>query len=415
MIDPKFNALLNRGVHTVINGNDLLRMLRSGKKLRLKMGFDPTRPDIHLGHVVGLRKIRQFQDLGHMVTLVVGDWTAQIGDPSGQDVTRPVLTHEEVKTNAESYLEQFFTIVDRDKSIVEWQSSWYGDFNLTDVLNLTNRFTVNQLLHRSDFNSRYEAGKPISLTELLYPILQAYDSVVLNSDIEFGGSDQLFNLMAGRDIQASFNQPPQQCLLTPILKGTDGVHKMSKSYDNYIAVNDTPVDMYGKLMSIPDALICDYLINLTDVPVEYVEDARRATTEPGMNPMLFKKELAWQVTNLIHGSDLADQGRLHFETVVQNKGLPEDIPTYTLAHAMMIDANIQMRDFLFDAGLVDTKTQGMRLIRDNAVKLIKPNGDTHTITNHNWPREGELTVPLDVPIGVGDVIRAGKRRFVKLI
>ena len=413
MIDPEFNALLNRGIHTIINGNDLLRMLRSGKSLRLKMGFDPTRPDIHLGHVVGLRKIRQFQDLGHRVTLVVGDWTAQIGDPSGQDVTRPVLSHAEVKANADSYLEQFFTIVDRNEAVVEWQSSWYGDFTLTDVLDLTNRFTVNQLLHRSDFNNRYVSGKPISMTELLYPILQAYDSVVLHSDIEFGGSDQLFNLMAGRDIQVSFNQPPQQCLLTPILIGTDGIHKMSKSYNNYIAVNDTPIDMYGKLMSIPDSLICDYLVNLTEVPVEYIEDARRSITEPGLNPMQYKKELAWLVTKLIHGNVAADQSRNHFEKVVQNKGLPDDIHEFDVSAARVLDGNVSVRDIIFESNLTDTKTQATRLIRDNAVKLIKPDGEIHIINNNMTPitdaSEHEFV------IAPGDVIQAGKRRFVKLV
>ena len=228
--------ITQRGVKEIISKNEFVEMLKSGETLRLKMGFDPSRPDIHLGHVVGLRKLRQLQDLGHQVILIVGDWTAQIGDPSGQSATRPMLTHEEVVANAESYLRQFFKVVDRDRTQVEWQSQWFDKFSLADILSLTSKFTVAQFLERDDFANRFKEHRPIAITELLYPLLQAYDSVMIESDVEFGGTDQMFNLLVGRELQGMMGQKPQQCFLMPLLVGTDGVQKMSKSLDNYVAV-----------------------------------------------------------------------------------------------------------------------------------------------------------------------------------
>ena len=247
--------ITQRGVKEIISKNEFVEMLKSGETLRLRMGFDPSRPDIHLGHVVGLRKLRQLQDLGHQVILIVGDWTAQIGDPSGQSATRPMLTHEEVVANAESYLRQFFKVVDKDRAQVVWQSEWFGKFTLADVIGLTSKFTVAQFLERADFALRFREHRPIAITELLYPLLQAYDSVMIESDVEFGGTDQRFNLLVGRELQGINGQVPQQCFMMPILVGTDGVMKMSKSLDNYVAVEEPPNDMYGKLMSLPDELI----------------------------------------------------------------------------------------------------------------------------------------------------------------
>ena len=256
MLDQETIAsVTQRGVREIIFLEDFVRMLQGNTPLRLKMGFDPSRPDIHLGHVVGLRKLRQLQELGHQVILIVGDWTAQIGDPSGQSATRPLLTHEEVAANAESYLRQFFKVVDRDRTEVVWQSEWYGNFSLDDVIRLTSKFTVAQFLERDDFSQRFKGHRPIAITELLYPLLQAYDSVAVQSDVEFGGTDQKFNLLVGRELQSTVGQPPQQCFLMPILVGTDGVMKMSKSLDNYIAVDEPPADMYGKVMSMEDELI----------------------------------------------------------------------------------------------------------------------------------------------------------------
>ncbi len=228
------DQITRRGVQEIISRDEFVRMLQEGKPLRLKMGFDPSRPDIHLGHVVGLRKLHQLQELGHQVILVVGDWTAQIGDPSGQSATRPTLTHDEVIANAESYLRQFFKVVDQDRTQVMWQSEWFGKFTLADVLKLTGRFTVAQFLERDDFAKRFQEHRPIAITELLYPLLQAYDSVAIESDVEFGGTDQMFNLLVGRELQGMMGQKPQQCVLLPILVGTDGVQKLSKSLVNYV-------------------------------------------------------------------------------------------------------------------------------------------------------------------------------------
>ena len=225
--------LLKRGVAEIIFEDDMIRLLRSDKKLRLKEGFDPSFPDIHLGHMVTLRKLYQFQELGHQVILIVGDWTAQIGDPSGVSVTRPMLSKEQVQANAETYMQQFFKVVDKERTEVRWQSEWFGKFTLTDVIRLTSKFTVAQLLARDDFSARYSAGRPIAVTELLYPLLQTYDSVAIQSDVEFGGTDQKFNLLVGRELQSMVGQPPQQCFMAPLLVGTDGSQKMSKSLGNY--------------------------------------------------------------------------------------------------------------------------------------------------------------------------------------
>ena len=258
-ISPEdLESVITRGVSEIISEDEFVRLLKSGKKLRLKMGFDPSRPDIHLGHVVGLRKLHQLQELGHQVILIVGDWTAQIGDPSGQSATRPMLTHAQVMENAESYLRQFFKVVDHDRTEVRYQSEWFGEFGLAKVLELTGQFTVAQFLQRADFAKRYAEQRPIAITELLYPLLQAYDSWQIEADVEFGGTDQKFNLLVGRELQEKRGQTPQQCFMMPILVGTDGIQKMSKSLGNYVAVDESPVEMYGKLMSVSDSQIMSY-------------------------------------------------------------------------------------------------------------------------------------------------------------
>ncbi|MCH8865189.1 MAG: tyrosine--tRNA ligase, partial [Chloroflexi bacterium] len=253
--DRDYNRLLKRGVAEIIVEEEMVGLLRSGKKLRLKEGFDPSFPDIHLGHMVALRKLRQFQEMGHQVVLIVGDWTAQIGDPSGVSLTRPMLSAEHVKANADTYMKQFFKVVDREKTEVRWQSEWFGKFTLADVIQLTRKFTVAQLLARDDFSKRYSEGRPIAITELLYPLLQGYDSVMVEADVEFGGTDQKFNFLVGRDLQSMVGQRPQQCFMTPLLVGTDGGQKMSKSLGNYIGVAEPPEEIYGKAMSIRDDLL----------------------------------------------------------------------------------------------------------------------------------------------------------------
>ncbi|MEE8419305.1 MAG: tyrosine--tRNA ligase, partial [Dehalococcoidales bacterium] len=281
--------LLKRAVAEVISEEELREMLKSGKKLRLKEGLDPSTPDIHLGHMVGLRKLRQFQELGHQVVLIVGDWTARIGDPSGESVTRPMLSAEQVKENAQTYMDQFFKIVDKDKTEVRLQSEWFDNFTLETVLRLTSKFTVAQFLAREDFSTRYSAGKPIAITELLYPLMQAYDSVAVKADVEFGGTDQKFNFLVGRELQSMMGQPPQQCFMTPLLVGTDGTQKMSKSLGNYIGIAEPPEDIFGKVMSITDELIMDYFELVTDVPDKELAEFRQALDSNSVNPMELKK------------------------------------------------------------------------------------------------------------------------------
>ena len=284
--------VLTRGVEDIIIKKEFVEKLNSGTSLRLKMGFDPSAPDIHLGHTVGLRKLRQLQELGHKVVLIVGDWTAQIGDPSGRSQTRKMLTQNEVNENAKTYLDQFFKIIDKDKTEIRRQSEWFGDFNLTNVIELTSKFTVAQILARDDFNKRFKDNHPIAITELMYPLLQAYDSVAIESDVEFGGSDQRFNLLVGRELQQSVGMSPQQCFIMPILPGTDGKMKMSKSLDNYIGITESPNDMFGKIMSIPDELIIPYFELLTDTPTTEITEIKKTIEDSSGNPMDLKKQVA---------------------------------------------------------------------------------------------------------------------------
>jgi tyrosyl-tRNA synthetase len=254
-MDTTLEYVLRRAVAEIIVEEQMRELCKSGKKLRLKEGFDPSSPDIHLGHMVTLRKLRQFQELGHQIVLIVADWTARIGDPSGMSATRAMLSKEQVLANANTYMAQFFNVVDKDKTEIRWQSEWFDKFSLTEVIQLTSRFTVAQFLAREDFSNRYNTGRPIAITELLYPLLQAYDSVAIEADVEFGGLDQKFNFLVGRELMSMMGQPPQQCFMTPLLVGTDGSQKMSKSLGNYIGITEPPSDIYGKVMSVRDDLI----------------------------------------------------------------------------------------------------------------------------------------------------------------
>jgi tyrosyl-tRNA synthetase len=433
LVDPAvINQITQRGVREIISREEFIQMLQSGKPLRLKMGFDPSRPDIHLGHVVGLRKLRQLQELGHQVILIVGDWTAQIGDPSGQSVTRPMLTHEEVKDNAESYMRQFFRVVDRGRTEVVWQSEWFGKFTLADVIRLTSRFTVAQFLERDDFAKRFKEHRPIAITEMLYPLLQAYDSVAIESDVEFGGTDQKFNLLVGRELQGMMGQKPQQCFLMPLLVGTDGVQKMSKSLGNYVAVEDPPDDMYGKLMSLPDELILPYFEYLTDVPDQELANMSQDLLHQSVNPMNLKKRLAWEITATFHDRQAANAAQEQFERVVQRRDLPEDMPEFSLSgnqpavsgglsvkHFVTLTgnqpaphgglSNIEKRPHLLNqllvaAGLAPSNSEARRLINQRAVELVRSSGETQTLA-------GDLS---ECELQPGDVIKVGKRRFVRL-
>ena len=398
--DPKeLNRLLRRGVSEIIVESEFVELLKSGRSLRLKMGFDPSAPDIHLGHAVGLRKLRQLQELGHTVVLIVGDWTAQIGDPSGRSQTRPMLTADEVARNAETYLAQFFKIVDKDRSETRWQSEWFGNFSLSDVIRLTSRFTVAQFLAREDFANRFGANQPIAITELLYPLLQAYDSVAIESDVEFGGTDQKFNLLVGRDLQEMTGQRPQQVFLMPMLVGTDGVQKMSKSLGNYIGVDEPPNEIYGKVMSLSDEMIVPYFRNLTDVSDKDIVEMEAALENLAANAMDLKKRLAQELVAQFHDGDAARQAQAHFERTVQRSEVPEDIPQYVIAIPSDLHG-MRVSKILVDAGLVNSVSEARRLIIQGAVAI------------NDQKIAGDYIPSL---LTDGDVIRVGRRRFVKIV
>lgn len=390
--------VLKRGVADIIVESEFVERLQGDVPLRLKMGFDPSSTDIHLGHAVGLRKLRQLQDLGHKVVLIVGDWTAQIGDPSGRSETRRMLTAEQVRENAATYMAQFFKIVDKDRTETRWQSEWFGDFSLADVINLTSRFTVAQFLARDDFASRFNENKPIAIMELLYPLLQAYDSVAIEADVEFGGTDQLFNLLVGRDLQEMMGQAQQQCLLVPLIAGTDGVQKMSKSLENYIGIDEPAREIYGKTMSLSDEQIVPYSECLTDIPDDEIDEMRRALSDSSVNPMEFKKRLAYELVAQFHDAEAAREEELHFERTVQRRELPEDMPEYALPPAEAL-AGLRLSRLLVDAGLVSGAGEARRLISQGAVQI-----------------DGER-VSEDSVAGVtaGSVLRAGRRRYVRLV
>lgn len=383
------NRLLKRGVAEIIVEEEMIALLRSGRQLRLKEGFDPSFPDIHLGHMVTLKKLSQFQDLGHRVILIVGDWTAQIGDPSGASVTRPMLSAEQVKVNAETYMEQFFKVVDREKTEVRWQSEWFSKFGLADVIRLTSRFTVAQMLAREDFSNRYSTGRPIAVTELLYPLLQAYDSVAVQADVEFGGTDQKFNLLVGRELQSAVGQHPQQVFLAPLLVGTDGTQKMSKSLGNYIGVAEPPNEIYGKVMSITDNLIMDYFELVTDVPDEELAEFKHKLGDSGFNPMPLKKRLAREIVTQLYDQKAASEAEEHFTRVFQERKLPEEIKEGT-------ESNVTLRDYLVINRLAKSRSEAKRLIEQGAVDV-----DGKKITDLNW------TFPK------GTTIKVGKRGHIR--
>jgi len=417
------NYLLKRGVAEVIIEAETVELLRSGRKLRLKEGFDPSFPDIHLGHMVALRKLRQLQELGHQVILIVGDWTAQIGDPSGVSVTRPMLSMDQVKINAGTYMEQFFKVVDKKKTEVRWQSEWFGKFTLTDIIQLTSKFTIAQLLAREDFSKRYSTGQPIVITELLYPLLQAYDSVAIQADIEFGGTDQKFNLLIGRELQSMLGQHPQQCFMTPLLIGTDGSQKMSKSLGNYIGITEPPDEIYGKVMSIPDTLILHYFELATDVPDKELQEISHELKDESNNPMTLKKRLAREIVAQLYDQKAATQAEEHFTKVFQRREIPEEIPQVEITEELL--QKIKARSFkengfvvsdgevgkpetrqwsvsvsllLCEIGLAKSRSDAKRLIAQESVRI-----DNRTITE------------TDSDIRIGSIIKVGPRRWVKLV
>ena len=387
MASPDLKWLLKRAVAETIVESELIKLLESGKPLRLKQGFDPSCPDIHLGHVVGLKKLRQFQQLGHRVVLIVGDWTAQIGDPSGMSATRPMLSAEEVQANAQTYMKQFFKVVDKEKTEVRWQSEWFSKFGLEDVIRLTSKFTVAQFLAREDFGKRYSSGRPIAITELLYPLLQAYDSVAIEADVEFGGTDQKFNCLVGRELQQMRGQRPQQVFLVPLLIGTDGSQKMSKSLGNYIGVDEPPNEIYGKVMSIPDSLIIDYLELVTDIPDEEIAEFKVQMTNGSINPMVVKKRLAYEIVAQFHGAQAAREAEGHFMKSIQKRA--PDI-------RVKIGLSATLSAELTKAGLTKSRAEAKRLLAQGAIVI-----DGKKVTEDKEMSE----------IGSGKKIDVGKRRF----
>ncbi len=388
------DRLLTRGTVDVVIRERLRSRLLAEQPLRVKLGVDPTRPDIHLGHYVCFRKLREFQALGHQVVVIIGDWTARIGDPSGRSAQRPMLTAEEVAANAQTYLEQFFKVVDVSRAEIVWQSTWFGTFTLEDVIRLASKYTVAKLLTREDFARRYEQGSPISITELLYPLLQAYDSVAIQADVEIGGTDQLFNLLVGRDIMREYGLEPQDVLTVPLLVGTDGALKMSKSYGNYIAVNEPPEEMFGKIMSIPDHVLGDYLRLLTDLPDEEIDQMLHQMAAGTLNPRDVKERLAMIIVSDLHHPEAAAHAREYFHRVHRLRELPEQLPEIT------VPARARVIDYIVRAGFARTNNEARRLVLQGGVRLDGQRID-----------DPEAVLNLHEPI----VLQVGKRRFVRLV
>ena len=389
--------LIRRGAEEIIPEDELVRKLeRSQSKnipLIIKLGCDPSRPDLHIGHGVVLRKLRHFQDLGHTAVLVIGDFTAMIGDPSGRNKTRPQLTLQEARSNAETYVNQSKVILDMDKAIVKYNSDWLSKMNFNDVVRLASSYTVARMLERDDFTKRFQSEVPISIHEFLYPLAQAKDSVELKSDVELGGTDQKFNLLVGRDLQKHNGQEPQCIITTPLIEGTDGVEKMSKSYGNDIGLHDSPEEMYGKTLSIPDGMIVKWLILAADADSKTIEHANKQLKDPSVNPMEIKRLLARMIVSLFHNDELAEKAEKHFNEVVVEKGVPDDIPVYSISKEDLI-VNI-----IFNSGLLKSKGEARRMIKQGAVKL-----------DENRVDDIQATILPDRE----QILKVGKRRFLKV-
>lgn len=358
--------VIKRGTVEIVPEEELIEKLKAAKKedrpLRIKLGCDPTRPDLHLGHSVILRKLRQFQDLGHEAILIIGDFTALIGDPTGQNETRPALSREEIKDNAATYLDQASQILDESQTSIVYNSEWLGIMGFEDIIRLSSKLTVAQMIERDDFSKRYNNNEPISLHEFLYPLAQGQDSVHLQADVELGGTDQKFNLLVGRQLQKADGQEPQIALMMPLLVGTDGTMKMSKSYDNYIGITEPANDMYGKVLSIPDSLIYSWFELLTDIPVEALPEYKRKAKE---DPRNAKHELALAITRMYHGNDQAQAARTHFEKTVIGNAIPDD--ALTLEYEPGTD--IRLLDIVSEAGFTSSNGETKRLIKQGGISI----------------------------------------------
>ncbi|MBR9976746.1 MAG: tyrosine--tRNA ligase [Bacteroidetes bacterium] len=390
---------IRRGTAEILPEDELLRKLErsraSGTPLNIKLGCDPSRPDLHLGHAVVLRKLRHFQDLGHQAILIVGDFTGMIGDPTGKSKTRPSLTLAQTREHGRSYFEQASKILDLSRISIRYNSDWLAPMTFEEVIKLAACYTVARMLERDEFEKRYRKQESISIHEFLYPLAQAMDSVAIRSDVELGGTDQKFNLLVGREIQREYGQDPQVILTMPLLEGTDGVEKMSKSLDNYVAFNDTPEDMYGKTLSIPDTLILPWFRLVTEVPPTRLLEIEAALAR-GDNPRDAKRELARCIVEEFYSEDEASMAEEHFDRVIKNKMAPEDVAVFALPR----DSDMLLLDVLCEAGLVKSKGEGRRLMQQSAVSI----GETR------------ITDPLTpIPADAECIVKVGKRRFIKIV
>jgi len=388
-------ALIKRGTEEILLEDELLERLGTGRPLRIKAGFDPTAPDLHLGHTVLINKLRQFQELGHEVIFLIGDFTGMIGDPSGKNVTRKALTREEVLENSRTYQEQIFKILDPEKTRVAFNSEWMGKLSAVDLIQLASRYTVARMLERDDFHKRYTGNQPIAIHEFLYPLVQGYDSVELKADVELGGTDQKFNLLVGRELQKQMGQASQVVLTMPLLEGLDGVQKMSKSLGNYVGIQEPPAEMFGKLMSISDELMWRYFELLSFRSMADIT-AIRQQVDAGGNPRDAKFTLAEELVDRFHGAGAGIQAREHFIAQFQRGALPEEMPSVTLKAADA--AGLPIANALREAGLTSSTSEALRMIKQGAVRI-----------------DGERIENADLRLAPGDshILQVGRRRFAK--
>ena len=386
--------LITRGIDEVLTEDDLTAKLESKKQLTVKVGFDPTAPDLHLGHTVILNKMRHFQELGHKVVFLIGDFTGRIGDPSGKNKTRPTLQKNELEENAKSYSDQVYKILKKDLTEIRFNSEWCDELGADGIIELASKYNLGRMLERDDFNKRYKANQQIALHEFLYPLIQAYDSIALKADIEMGGTDQKFNLLVGRELQRAFGQEPQVCITLPILKGLYGVNKMSKSLDNYIGINENPDDMFGKVMSISDDLMWEWYELLSFKQLEDIE-ALKNEVKDGMNPRDVKILLAEEITERFHSKEDAENAKNTFLDRFQKGAKPKDIETFSIS----LDDDIAIGNLLKESGLVQSTSEAMRLVRQGAVKI-----------NDEKIDDSKLIIEKNQEL----LVQVGKRRFLKI-
>ncbi len=393
--------IIKSGTAQIVPETALLDKLKRGKQLNIKLGVDPTAPDIHLGHAVPLRKLRAFQDLGHRVTLIIGDGTALIGDPSGRNSTRPQLTREQIAANAQTYVDQAFKILDPEKTTLRYNSEWLLSMDLEGLLKIASKFSVARILERDDFHNRYTNNQSISLHEFLYPIMQAYDSVVIEADVELGGTDQLFNLLAGRELMEKMDMEPQVCLTLPLLEGTDGVRKMSKSYGNYIGLTDEPADMFGKVMSIPDEMMVKYYRLASTVPVDQIDAIEAGLANDELHPNRVKRDLAKNIVAAYYDEAAAEAAEAEFDRVFKQHDVPTDIPAFEADLTPNDEGKVYLAKLLADAGMAGSVGEARRLIDGGGVKV---NGEAVPAKEYNVAPE----------LLKDATVQVGKRKFVKI-